>query len=206
MYKTLNILFFILFLSIIKNSFSASLDGEGREIGSPSFSRFISRASDEYQSLCGLVKVRCWKSTPIHSGQLLPVKMKYTIFLNSEVDKEIGNIQVNYYGKGGCYKTEDHQFLSEPIVQLKFITILEPERNKGYAKRALDALFQGLRRSPLLSPETVIGLEFDIDKPFLGHFYAKYGFQESSHLYFSGYTNPEIFRVMTTQLGKIENF
>jgi hypothetical protein len=207
LYFYLLIFYFQVFLGACLASMA---DGEGRNsvldeetTGSPvACSRFISRVSEEYYSLDRAIKIRCWKSTSLDSGQS-PVKMKYTIFLE---DKDIGCIHVNYYEKGGCYKTHDHQFISDPTVHVTFITIVEYERKNGYAKRALDALFHGIKSSPFLATETLIGLEYDVDKPFLGHFYRKYGFQESPPLCFIGYENPSIYSVMLTRLGKLKFF
>lgn len=200
-------LFLLFFTYFLYSTVFPSSDNAGVAGGGESFRSFqpISRVSEEYYSHDGLVKVRCWKSEALHTGQL-PVRMKYTIFLTT-VENEIGNVEVNYYGKGELYRSQkDEKLLSEPTLHLKYITIFEYERNRGHAKRALDALFQGLKESRSLTIETLVGLEYDVDKPYLGRFYAKYGFLESPEFFSTRYKNPSQYNVMLAQLGNIKVF
>lgn len=166
---------------------------------------FISRVSEEYLYPDGFLRIKCWKSKPILEDNPMPIEMKYMISIGSIFGgfRDVGSITLSFHGKGGCYKTQDHQIISEPVLRLKFITILEQERKSGYAKQALGALFMGLKKSPLLSGDLQIGLEYDVDKPFLGNFYGKYGFQHVPDLSFSGYANPSLYNVMMTPLRDI---
>jgi GNAT superfamily N-acetyltransferase len=201
------LLYFCLFL--LSDSFSASKETleEGSNKESPLSARLISAVSQEYYSPDKIVKIRCWKSEPLNvDGERS--KIKYSIFLAGQEGEgdEIGNVELSYYGNGGLYKTVDHQSMGDPLVHLKFITIHEHSREKGHARRALDALFQGLKQARPLTLETVIGLEYDRDKPFLGRFYGRYGFQRASHLYSTGYcsANQGLYHVMLARLGDIK--
>lgn len=201
------LLYFCLFL--LSDSFSASKETfEGDCSKGPAWpARLISAVSQEHYSPDKMVKIRCWKSEPlkVDDGRS---KIKYTIFLAAQKGEgsEIGNVELSYYGNGGLYKTLEHQSIGDPMVHLKFITIYEHSREKGHAQRALDALFQGLKQARPLTLETMIGLEYDKDKPFLARFYGRYGFRHAPHLYSTGYcsANQGRYQVMLARLGDIK--